>query len=171
MIGVHRPTSRRGFLRGGSIALALPFLEGLAPRALRAASGGARRLVIFHFGNGCHIPDFVPPQVGEGWTPSPILEGIAGHVGAVVGELGADTLANRLAVRPHDPRHDLLRDQVLGRDAGRVGERQRRALHRALDRPPDVDLHDAGAGTEQALGLLGVLFGLGLLQTQLLGHH
>lgn len=71
--------SRRSLLRGGGVALTLPFLEALAPRTSQAATTAARRLVIFHFGNGCHIPDFAPAQVGDGWIPSPILEGVAEH--------------------------------------------------------------------------------------------
>ncbi|MCA9705296.1 MAG: DUF1552 domain-containing protein [Myxococcales bacterium] len=75
--------SRRGVLRGGGIALALPFLEALAPQRSLAATQGPRRLVIVHFPNGCHIPDFVPDGVGDLLAPSPILEGIAEHLGSI----------------------------------------------------------------------------------------
>ncbi len=71
---------RRGLLRGGGAVMALPFLETIAPRSSRAADGGPCRLVVFHFGNGCHIPDFVPNGVGDSWTPSPILEGLGPHL-------------------------------------------------------------------------------------------
>ncbi len=49
--------------------------------------------------------------------------------------------------------HLVGRDQVLGPHARGVGERQRRALHGAADRPPDVDLDDPGAGCGKAPGL------------------
>lgn len=96
--------SRRGLLRGGGIALALPFLEALAPRRSHAATGGPCRLVIFHLANGCHIPDFVPDGVGDGLSPSPILEGIAEQLGSinVVSGLSNEAVAEAAAPESGD---------------------------------------------------------------------
>ena len=68
--------SRRSFLRGAGVALTLPWLETLAPRAASAQAAGAiRRYVMLYFPNGS--ADFWRPQVagsGDAWRLSPILE-------------------------------------------------------------------------------------------------
>lgn len=69
-------TSRRAILRGAGVALALPWLESLAPRALRAQAAPTRRrfLPIF-LPNGAH--EFWRPQTagrGAAWQLSSILE-------------------------------------------------------------------------------------------------
>jgi hypothetical protein len=47
------PVSRRSILRGAGVCLALPFLESLAPRELRAAPPGTPlRLIYWHIPNG-----------------------------------------------------------------------------------------------------------------------
>ena len=52
-------------------------------------------------------------------------------------------------------REDLVGgDQVLRLDAFRACHGQRRALHGAGDRAPDIDLHDSPAGTENAIRFL-----------------
>jgi hypothetical protein len=68
--------SRRWFLRGAGVALALPWLETLAPRRARAQSaGGIQRYVMLYFPNG--TADFWRPSAdgsGDAWQLSPILE-------------------------------------------------------------------------------------------------
>jgi hypothetical protein len=66
--------SRRRFLQGTGVALALPFLETLAPALARAQQAPARRRYIsLYFPNG--TADFWQPSgAGDSWTLSPILE-------------------------------------------------------------------------------------------------
>jgi hypothetical protein len=72
-------TTRRQLLRGAGVALALPWLESLVPRALRAQQAVApRRYLALYFPNG--TADFWQPRgagAGADWTLSPILEPLA----------------------------------------------------------------------------------------------
>src|SRR5512138_3854457 len=73
-----KPTSRRRFLRGAGVALALPWLETLAPRRARAQSSSIQRYVMLYFPNG--TADFWRPAAdgsGSAWALSPILEPLA----------------------------------------------------------------------------------------------
>jgi hypothetical protein len=73
-----KPTSRRRFLRGAGVALALPWLETLAPRRARAQSSSIQRYVMLYFPNG--TADFWHPAAdgsGSAWELSPILEPLA----------------------------------------------------------------------------------------------
>ena len=70
-----RTLSRRHLLRGAGVALALPFLESLAPRRAHALAASPRRkFVAIYFPLGS--ASFWKPSVGagDGWTLSPILE-------------------------------------------------------------------------------------------------
>jgi hypothetical protein len=71
--------SRRNVLRGAGVALALPFLESLTPRAARAIPLAPRRtFVAMSFPSG--VAGFWKPQttgLGDAWTLSPILEPLA----------------------------------------------------------------------------------------------
>ena len=69
--------SRRAFLRGAGVALALPWLETLAPKKARAqAAGAARRYISLYFPNG--TADFWRPSgAGQDWQLSPILQPLA----------------------------------------------------------------------------------------------
>jgi hypothetical protein len=71
--------SRRNVLRGAGVALALPWLESLAPRAARAQAVPPRRsFVAMYF--PCGVADFWRPTAtgtGNAWTLSPILEPLA----------------------------------------------------------------------------------------------
>jgi hypothetical protein len=71
--------SRRVFLRGAGVALALPWLESLAPRRARAQQAPApRRYIALYFPNG--TADYWRPSgagAGDAWTLSPILEPLA----------------------------------------------------------------------------------------------
>jgi hypothetical protein len=93
------PLSRRTLLRGAGAAVALPLLEGMLPRAARAASsgggpGGARRLVVFYVPCGMHMEAWTPKEAGAGYALTPLLQPLAPvkeHVLVVSG------LANRPA--------------------------------------------------------------------------
>jgi hypothetical protein len=72
-------TTRRNFLRGAGVALALPWLESLATRPAHGASTLARRrFVSMNFPNG--VSNFWKPQrvgAGDAWQLSPILAPLA----------------------------------------------------------------------------------------------
>jgi Protein of unknown function (DUF1552) len=63
---LRRPLDRRTFLRGAGAALALPWLEAMAPRAARAAASGKPpvRLACIYFPNGVWQPAWIPKQEG-----------------------------------------------------------------------------------------------------------
>jgi hypothetical protein len=68
--------SRRAVLRGGAVALSLPWLETLAPRAADAAAAPMRRYISMYYPNGT-TPNFWFPKTagaGDAWSISPILE-------------------------------------------------------------------------------------------------
>jgi hypothetical protein len=76
--------SRRHVLRGAGVALALPWLESLAPRPARGqAAAPRRRFVAMYFPLGNRYlaqPDFWTPKAtgdGDAWQLSPILESLA----------------------------------------------------------------------------------------------
>jgi hypothetical protein len=71
---------RRDVLRGAGVALALPFMESLAPRVARAAAPAPRRrFVAMNFPNGVASAYWKPHAQGAGsaWLLSPILEPLA----------------------------------------------------------------------------------------------
>ena len=69
------PASRRLFLRGAGVMMALPWLESLSPRTAAAdPMAAAQRLVLFHIPCGVNPNDFTPKQTGPNYTPSPILK-------------------------------------------------------------------------------------------------
>ena len=74
--GPNRP-SRRAFLGGGSVAVALPFLESLVPRSARAqALTPPQRLVYWFVPNGINgstVNAWKPVEVGSTYTTTPIL--------------------------------------------------------------------------------------------------
>jgi Protein of unknown function (DUF1552) len=76
----NKALSRRTLLRGaGSIAVALPFLDAMAPRVSRAQTAVPKRLVIVFSANGM-IKDQWQPSGGEtDFTLSPILASLEPH--------------------------------------------------------------------------------------------
>ncbi|MEP6653407.1 MAG: DUF1552 domain-containing protein [Myxococcales bacterium] len=67
--------SRRKFLGGAGVAIGLPYLESLDPRAEAATACDTRqRFVAGFLPCGIHMPDFTPTTAGIGWTPPYILE-------------------------------------------------------------------------------------------------
>ncbi len=76
---MNRLLNRRTMLRGAGVALALPWLESLAPKAARAqAAVRPKRFIPIFFPNGA-AERFRPAGVGSGaaWSLSPILEPFA----------------------------------------------------------------------------------------------
>lgn len=75
------PLSRRTFLRGAGVALALPWLEAMRPAPLlRAAEGAAPapvRLAVLFMPNGVHPDRWTPEGEGRDFRLSPILEPLA----------------------------------------------------------------------------------------------
>ena len=71
--------TRRNFLRGAGVALALPWLESLAPRTARGqATLPRRRFVAMYF--PCGVSNFWAPTgtgAGDAWQLSPILAPLA----------------------------------------------------------------------------------------------
>jgi hypothetical protein len=57
--------ARRTVLRGAGVGLALPFLDAMAPRAVRAAAKGPLRSVFVFFPNGANMQFWKPEQTGD----------------------------------------------------------------------------------------------------------
>ncbi len=80
--------SRRTVLRGMGAAIALPWLEAMAPITARARGPEARlpiprRAAFLYVPNGVHTPDWTPAKTGDGFTFTPILRAL----GAIPGRL------------------------------------------------------------------------------------
>lgn len=72
--------SRRMFLRGTGVALALPLLDAMRPlRGADAESAGPRRMVAIETNMGILPQYFFPEQAGMEYTASPYLERLAAH--------------------------------------------------------------------------------------------
>lgn len=65
--------SRRAFLGGAGVCLALPALESLTPRGARAEVGDARRILAFYVPNGIHMAAWTPAVTGAAYDLTPIL--------------------------------------------------------------------------------------------------
>src|SRR5688572_7713544 len=73
---MNRVFSRRNVLRGAGVALALPWMESLVPKAARAqATAYPKRFIPIFFPNGS-AEYWRPAAAGEGaaWSLSPILQ-------------------------------------------------------------------------------------------------
>jgi len=71
-------SSRRTFLRGAGVAMALPYLESLLPRSASAAGiAPAQRLVLFHIPCGINLATYLPAQTGTSYTLSQTLMPLA----------------------------------------------------------------------------------------------
>ncbi len=74
--------SRRIFLGGGAaVAIGLPFLESLVPRAARAQALVSPKRVLFYYVpcgiNGETRGDGAPTTTGSGWALTPMLQSLA----------------------------------------------------------------------------------------------
>jgi hypothetical protein len=74
-----RPLSRRSFLRGVGVSLALPWLEAMVPRGALAktAAKPPQRFAFLYTPNGYHQPAFLPKTTGTAWELTPTLEPLA----------------------------------------------------------------------------------------------
>ena len=74
------PISRRAFLRGSGVALALPFLDAMWPREMRAAEHAApKRLVAVCTSLGIYGPALLPKTAGRDYESTPYLDLIKDH--------------------------------------------------------------------------------------------
>ena len=74
------PISRRAFLRGTGVSLALPFLDAMWPQRLLAAQSAApKRLVAVCTSLGIYGPALFPKQTGRDYESTPYLDLIQEH--------------------------------------------------------------------------------------------
>lgn len=78
---MHRPLSRRAFLRGSGACLALPLLDAMssAGAADTAAAATPRRMVAIETNMGILPQFFFPDKAGRDYALSPYLERLAAH--------------------------------------------------------------------------------------------
>ena len=79
---IHSTTlSRRTFLRGAGVTLALPLLEAMTPFRARAAAhapaAAPRRMICINTSLGLHTPNLFPAQAGKDYALTPYLEPLA----------------------------------------------------------------------------------------------
>ena len=79
---IHSTTlTRRTFLRGAGVTLALPLLEAMTPFRARAAANAAaaapRRMICINTSLGLHTPNLFPAQAGKDYALTPYLEPLA----------------------------------------------------------------------------------------------
>src|SRR3954471_17518753 len=76
----RRPISRRRFLQGSAVAMALPFLESRCASFARAAGGPVPRRMFCICNNLGVLPGpFFPKNAGRDYTPSPYLRLLQEH--------------------------------------------------------------------------------------------
>jgi hypothetical protein len=86
-ISARRSLSRRRFLRGSGIVMALPLLDSMLPTFARAASSGPpigpgatpRRMLAICNNLGLLADQFFPKGTGRDYTLSPYLDGLKAH--------------------------------------------------------------------------------------------
>ncbi len=72
--------NRRSFLRGTGVSLALPFLDAMLPRTLRAAGAQPPKRMVFACASlGIYGPSFFPTEAGRDYKPTPYLEQLKAH--------------------------------------------------------------------------------------------
>ncbi|HZK81812.1 MAG TPA: DUF1552 domain-containing protein, partial [Humisphaera sp.] len=75
-----QPLSRRTFLRAAGVAMALPFLDSMLPRAsAETASAPPRRMICICMPLGLHAPFFFPTGAGRNYELSPYLQEFKHH--------------------------------------------------------------------------------------------
>src|SRR5882757_4173705 len=77
----NSPISRRAFLRGSGVALALPFLDSMWPRRLLATgtTTAPKRMVAVCTSLGIYGPALFPKETGRDYAPTPYLEMLKEH--------------------------------------------------------------------------------------------
>lgn len=71
---IREALSRRTFLRGAGVAIALPFLDAMVPIARAAETTPRRRMVAINIGLGLHVPALIPEKSGRDYALTPYLE-------------------------------------------------------------------------------------------------
>ncbi len=73
---ITRPAlSRRAFLHGSGVSLALPFLEAMMPRAASAAGAAPPKRMVFACASlGIYNPSFFPKEAGRDYKLTPYLD-------------------------------------------------------------------------------------------------
>src|SRR5690349_4916284 len=75
MFLAKKKLSRRAFLKGAGVAIALPYLDAMVP-AFGAATA-PRQFGVVYFPNGAIMQQFTPAQAGVGFALTPILQPFA----------------------------------------------------------------------------------------------
>ncbi len=78
---ITRPAiSRRAFLHGSGVSLALPFLEAMMPRGAHAADAAPPKRMVFACASlGIYGPSLFPKETGRGYVATPYLETLKNH--------------------------------------------------------------------------------------------
>src|SRR5206468_1358057 len=74
------PISRRTVLRGLGVAISLPVLDSLLPRALAVSPASAKppvRMAVLYMANGVNVKQWTPSGRGRGFELSPTLSPLA----------------------------------------------------------------------------------------------
>src|SRR5213596_4298815 len=74
-----RPLSRRTFLRGAGVAMALPLLEAMRPAFAAGKADVPRRMVCIETNMGILPQFFFPEKAGKDYALSPYLERLKAH--------------------------------------------------------------------------------------------
>ena len=117
-----RNISRRTLLRAAGVSLALPWLEGLAPRLARgAAADPPRRMVCICTPLGMHAPNLFPEKAGKDYEPTPYLEpfqALRDDLTIISGlahkdvDAGHDSIFSYLTAAPHPERRAGFRNSI-----------------------------------------------------------
>src|SRR5437764_11236893 len=83
-VSTQRALSRRQFLRGAGVVLALPFLDSMLPAFARGAAAEStkakpRRMLGICNNLGLVLDQFFPKEKGRGYKLSPCLEYLRDH--------------------------------------------------------------------------------------------
>lgn len=153
--------SRRTVLRGAGAALALPFLDAMAPvRLFAMAKDPAKpvhRFLAYYLPNGMAMEHWTPEGVGRDFELSPILEPLAPFREQMLVMSGIDASWNRNhagasgcfltgttrgAENNTETLAETSMDQLLAREFGR--ETQLASLEMALDKPANAGVCAVG---------------------------
>jgi hypothetical protein len=128
--------SRRQFLRGAGVALALPWLESFAglTRAALAAGGPPKRLGIVFFSNGVEPAHWWAKGQGASMELGPALQSMLPHRGDMVFVKGLYSRAAFDSTSPHLGRMNILSGAPVSLDPNviRVGTSMDQVLASAL---------------------------------------
>jgi hypothetical protein len=128
--------SRRQFLRGAGVALALPWLESLAgvTRAAAAAGGPPKRLGIVFFSNGVEPAHWWAKGQGASMELGPALQSMMPHRGDMVFVKGLYSKAAFDSTSPHLGRMNILSGAPVSLDPNviRVGTSMDQVLASAI---------------------------------------